>query len=106
MKGVGSMGKKKTNKKEYDYSELHYNGDIQKLMKKMAKNLKQYIDCVTQYTIIEGVTEEEFKKALKRAKKLIEKLNDGDPEVFDVDRFNEIVDSGNMYLLGITDNDN
>ena len=94
------MGKKSN---EYDYSELHYDGDIRKMMKKMAKNLNQYINCVTQYTIIEGVTEEEFKKALKKAKKLIKKLNDGDPSVFNVERFNEIVDSGNRYLLGITD---
>lgn len=97
------MGKKKKNKKNKDidssYSEFHYDGDLLELMKNMADGIEFYLNTTTRYMIIENITEEEYKSAVKQIKKLIKKLREGDTSVFSTEGFNELVDSGHGYLL-------
>ena len=97
-----SKKKKKKNhydKTEYDYSEINYSGDIRKLMDDIANSIEGYIDNMETYAIFEGMTEAEWDKNMKIAKKLIKKLRKGDPSVFDIDTLNRVLASGHKIVL-------
>ena len=96
------MGKKKEKKKKkiYDYSNINYDGDIRKMMKELARSIKGYIDYVEVYAIFDGITEKEWKKNMKRAKKLIKKLKKGDPSVFNIEVLNQVLDSDHKLVIG------
>ena len=101
------MGKKKKQKhilahenEEYDYSDIHYNGDIRKLMNDFADAIEGYLDSVNTYYIFEGVNEESWKKMKKKTKKLIKKLRQGDPSVFNIRMLNEVIESDNSIYMG------
>lgn len=85
------MGKKKK-EKEYDYSEFNYEGDMKEMMRETAESIQQFVDYMEEYTIFEGMTDEEWKENSKTLKKLIKKLKKGDPSVFNVEVFNELND--------------
>lgn len=66
-----------------------------RIMKGLAKNIKQYIDNLDRYAMIEGLSEEEYKEAMKTTKKLIKKLKKGKgDEVFDKDEYREALNAG------------
>lgn len=69
----------------------------QKLMDKMADNLENYLEIVTNYVIIEGLTKEEYDSSVKTVKKLIKKLRKGKgDEIFDKGRYIELLESGRL----------
>lgn len=92
--------KKKKKKEEYDYSDINYDGDIRKMMKELADSIKGYIKYMEVYVIFEGVTEDEWKKNMKVAKKLIKKLKKGDPSVFNIDVLNEMLADDHKLVIG------
>lgn len=59
-------------------------------MKLMADAIENYVDVLEEYIIVDGITEEEYKDAIKTVRKLIKKLRDGDRGVF-VDNLEEVV---------------
>ena len=62
----------------------------QKVLDKMADSLKAYLDIITSYVIIEGITKDEYDESVKTVKKLIKKLRKGKgDEVFDKERYLE-----------------
>ena len=70
-----------------------------KLMKSMADNLENYLNIIDNYVIIEGITKEEYDDAVKKIKKLIKKLRKGKgDEVFDKERYLELVNSGKLDI--------
>ena len=70
-----------------------------KLMKAMADNLENYLDIIDNYVIIEGITKDEYDNAVKTVKKLIKKLRKGKgDEVFDKERYRELVNSGRLDI--------
>jgi hypothetical protein len=83
---------KKKKEKEYDYSEFNYEGDMKEMMRETAESIQQFVDYMEEYTIFEGMTDEEWKENSKTLKKLIKKLKKGDPSVFNVEVFNELND--------------
>ena len=89
---------------EYDYSEI--NADeyyIRKKMKAMANSFEEYIDCIDTYAIFDGISEEEWKKHVKRIRKLIKKLRKGDPSVFDIPTLNEVLSREDQLVVGLQD---
>lgn len=75
---------------------LKYN---QKKLDMMANNLEEYLDLVENYIIIDGISEEEYKDAVKTVKKLIKKLRKGKgDEVFDKERYLEALNSGELDI--------
>ncbi len=70
------------------------------MMKNMADNLERYLEIVKSYMIIQGITEEEYKDAVKTVTKLIKKLRKGEGEkVFDEKRYRELLASGKLDTL-------
>ena len=68
-------------------------------MKSMADNLENYLNIIDNYVIIEGITKEEYDDAVKKIKKLIKKLRKGKgDEVFDKERYLELVNSGKLDI--------
>lgn len=62
----------------------------QKVLDKMADSLEAYLDIITNYVIIEGITKDEYDESVKTVKKLIKKLRKGKgDEVFDKERYLE-----------------
>ena len=62
----------------------------QKILDKMADSLEAYLDIITSYVIIEGITKDEYDESVKTVKKLIKKLRKGKgDEVFDKERYLE-----------------
>lgn len=62
----------------------------QKVLDKIADSLEAYLDIVTSYVIIEGITKDEYDGSVKTIKKLIKKLRKGKgDEVFDKERYLE-----------------
>ena len=62
----------------------------QKVLDKMADSLEAYLDIITSYVIIEGITKDEYDESVKTVKKLIKKLRKGKgDEVFDKERYLE-----------------
>ena len=102
--GGGNKKKKRKKKKnrdnEYDYSDIHYRGDIRKVMNAIADSLEDYINYIEVYIIFEGITEDDWIKNMKIAKKLIKKLRQGNPDVFDIPSLNELLDSGHDLIIG------
>ena len=67
-------------------------------MKNMASNLEDFIDTVDRFVVIEGLSEENYKKSRKTVKKLIKHLNAGEGEkVFDKDRYLEAMRNGELH---------
>lgn len=105
---VKTTNKKKKPKKKkkdhddilYDYSDINYGGDIRKLMDQFADSIEGYVDSVNTYFIFEGINKEEWKKMKKQAKKLIRKLREGDPSVFDINVLNEVLASDHSIIVG------
>lgn len=58
--------------------ELH----DKEFMKGMANALEDYLYALEEYIIIDGITEEEYDKAIETLKKLIKKLRKGDTSVY------------------------
>lgn len=69
----------------------------EKLMDNMAYNLKNYLDIIESFTLIEGLSEEEYNDAVKTVRKLIKKLekHKGD-DVFDKERYIELLEAGKL----------
>lgn len=69
----------------------------EKLMDDMAYNLKNYLDIIESFTLIEGLSEEEYNDAVKTVRKLIKKLekHKGD-DVFDKERYIELLEAGKL----------
>ena len=69
----------------------------EKLMDDMAYNLKNYLDIIESYKLIEGLSEEEYNDAVKTVRKLIKKLekHKGD-DVFDKERYIELLEAGKL----------
>ena len=69
----------------------------EKLMEDMAYNLKNYLDIIESFTLIEGLSEEEYNDAVKTVRKLIKKLekHKGD-DVFDKERYIELLEAGKL----------
>lgn len=62
----------------------------QKVLDKIADSLEAYLDIITNYVIIEGITKDEYDESVKTVKKLIKKLRKGKgDEVFDKERYLE-----------------
>ena len=62
----------------------------QKVLDKIADSLEAYLDIITSYVIIEGITKDEYDESVKTVKKLIKKLRKGKgDEVFDKERYLE-----------------
>ena len=71
----------------------------QETMNKMADNLEEYLSIVDRYIIIDGISEDEYKEAVKTVKKLIKKLRKGKgDEVFDKERYIEIMNADGLLL--------
>ena len=69
----------------------------QKTMDYIADSLESYLDIITSYVIIEGITEEEYEDAVKTVKKLIKKLRKGKgDDVFDKERYLEVMREGKV----------
>lgn len=69
----------------------------QSVMNKMADDLENYLHIITNYVIIEGLSEEEYNKSVKTVKKLIKKLRKGKgDDVFERDRYIELMESGRV----------
>ena len=69
----------------------------QKTMDYIADSLESYLDIITSYVIIEGITEEEYEDAVKTVKKLIKKLRKGKgDDVFDKERYLEVMREGKL----------
>lgn len=84
--------------KDYDYSDIHYDGDIKKLLEDMADVIENFAAYMETYAIY-SCSEEEWIENKKLIKKLIKKLKKGDPSCLDIDRMNEILDSGHSVLV-------
>ena len=69
----------------------------EKIMDDMAYNLKNYLDIIESFTLIEGLSEEEYNDAVKTVRKLIKKLekHKGD-DVFDKERYIELLEAGKL----------
>ena len=69
----------------------------EKLMDDMAYNLKNYLDIIESFTLIEGLSEEEYNDAVQTVRKLIKKLekHKGD-DVFDKERYIELLEAGKL----------
>ena len=62
----------------------------QKVLDSMADSLESYLDIITSYVIIEGITKDEYDESVKTVRKLIKKLRKGKgDEVFDNERYLE-----------------
>lgn len=62
----------------------------QKVLDSMADSLESYLDIITSYVIIEGITKDEYDESVKTVRKLIKKLRKGKgDEVFDKERYSE-----------------
>ena len=62
----------------------------QKVLDSMADSLESYLDIITSYVIIEGITKDEYDESVKTVRKLIKKLRKGKgDEVFDKERYLE-----------------
>ena len=84
------MGKKK---EDYDYSDIHCDEDeLREIMKNMAKSIQMYVETISMYAILEGVTEKTWEDNIKTAKKLVKKLKNGDPSVFNVEALNDYLE--------------
>lgn len=83
---------------DYDYSDIHYDGDVKKLLEDMAKVIEEFASYMETYAIY-SCSEEEWEENRKLIKKLIKKLKKGDPSCLDIDRMNEILDSGHSVLV-------
>lgn len=63
------------------------------LMKRMAENFESYVDIIENYVIIEGISDTEYKDALKTIKKLIKHLKKGKGDkVFDEKAYQEYIE--------------
>lgn len=64
-----------------------------KMMNEMADNFESYVDIIKNYVIIEGITDEEYKAAIKKVKKLIKHLRKGNGDkVFDEEAYREYIE--------------
>ena len=69
----------------------------QKTMDYIADSLESYLDIITSYVIIEGITEEEYEDAVKTVKKLIKKFRKGKgDDVYDKERYLEVMREGKL----------
>lgn len=84
---------------EYDYSDIHYDGDFRELCQKIANSIEEFMELMETYAIFDGMTEDEWNSNIKKLKKLCKKLRKGDPSVFDIDRLNELLDSGHGLII-------
>ena len=74
------MGKKKKNKVK----------DAE--IKEMIQSLKDYLEIVDNYLIIQGLSQKEYEKSIKKVKQLIKKLEKGEYEdVFDESRCDRFI---------------
>ena len=89
---------KSKHRDDYDYSDIHYDGDVRKLFKDMANFMEKYASYMDKY-VIYYCSEEEWVTIVKLRKELIKKLKKGDPSCLDIDRTNEILDSGHSVLI-------
>lgn len=92
------MSKKHKHKDEYDYSDIHYDGDVKKMLNEMGDVIESFASYMEKYAIF-SCSEEEWEENRKLIKKLIRKLKKGDPSCLDIDRMNEIFDSGHNVLI-------
>ena len=92
------MSKKHKHKDEYDYSDIHYDGDVKKMLNEMGDVIESFASYMEKYAIF-SCSEEEWEENRKLIKKLIRKLKRGDPSCLDIDRMNEILDSGHNVLI-------
>lgn len=92
------MSKKHKHKDEYDYSDIHYDGDVKKMLNEMGDVIESFASYMEKYAIF-SCSEEEWEENRKLIKKLIRKLKKGDPSCLDIDRMNEILDSGHNVLI-------
>lgn len=106
------MGKKKKKKNKqkcqyYDgfyesdrYSDLHYHGDTQELLNKIADSYQSFLDGVDSYFIMEGERQSTYKENYKIVEDMIKKLRKGKLDPFNLDVTNEILDSGHSLISG------
>ena len=92
------MSKKHKHKDEYDYSDIHYDGYVKKMLNEMGDVIESFASYMEKYAIF-SCSEEEWEENRKLIKKLIRKLKKGDPSCLDIDRMNEILDSGHNVLI-------
>lgn len=92
------MSKKHKYKDKYDYSDIHYDGDVKKMLNEMGDVIESFASYMEKYAIF-SCSEEEWEENRKLIKKLIRKLKRGDPSCLDIDRMNEILDSGHNVLI-------
>lgn len=71
----------------------------QKELDQIAGCIEEYLDIVEAYIIIDGITEEEYTRALKGCRKLVKKLRKGEGEkVFNMERY-EAAKAENKVIL-------
>lgn len=61
---------------------LNKNNITREMMEEQADNLENYLNIVENYIIIKGITKKEKEKAVKKVRKLIKKLREGDKSVY------------------------
>ena len=92
------MSKKHKYKDKYYYSDIHDDGDVKKMLNEMGDVIESFASYMEKYAIF-SCSEEEWEENRKLIKKLIRKLKKGDPSCLDIDRMNEILDSGHNVLI-------
>lgn len=89
------MAKNDMSKKDVEivkYYMEEYGYDLKEEMKKMADSLEDYLDIVDTFEILEGMSEEAYKKSKKDIEKLIKLLRKGRAsEAFDKERLEDFV---------------
>ena len=66
------MSKKHKHKDEYDYSDIHYDGDVKKMLNEMGDVIESFASYMEKYAIF-SCSEEEWEENRKLIKKLIKK---------------------------------
>ena len=98
------MSKRISIEKEKKRKHDNYEGRVptkaeKAYMKKIRKDLKNYLEMLDKYIIIDGLTKEEYDSAVKKVKKLIKLLKRGEfDNVFDGVVFDQAVESGKIQL--------
>jgi hypothetical protein len=99
--------KKKKDKKKYDYSDIIVD-DVKKLrkdMKYIAKSLRKYIEVMDVYGILPDIAENEWDEYKADILTLADKLEKGDPKVFNIEYLNSHLQDNKQIIVGLLRDD-